>query len=176
MPARRVWTPGEAPASRPWGQDEEAPGTSLQQKKSCSKNLRLVRTCPAPPDRAGDSGGHRTGHLRPKSELRAAGEAQERLSIPASAAAASSRGGRGAPERSAQGRGQAVAEGGDTLGLVQREAERWHRPRAAPRRHPLPSAPATMSLTNGQGHLKTWPLQHRGCKGNRRQVGGRRDA
>lgn len=37
--------------------------------------------------------------------------------------------------------------------------------------------PATASLTNyGQGHLKTWPLQHRGCKGNRRQVGGHRDA
>lgn len=29
-------------------------------KKSCSKNLLLVRTCPAPLERAGDSDGHRT--------------------------------------------------------------------------------------------------------------------
>lgn len=37
-------------------------GTSLQQqqKKSCSKNLRLVRTCPAPLEEGWASGGHRT--------------------------------------------------------------------------------------------------------------------
>lgn len=41
MPARRVSTPGEAPASRPWGQDQEAPGTSLQQQKKLLKTLAV---------------------------------------------------------------------------------------------------------------------------------------
>lgn len=79
--------------------------------------------------------------------------------------------------------GQAVTEGGDTLGRVREEAEQWHCPRAAPRPSPAAqhqqtqgSDPRDRQLTNyGQGHLKTWPLQHQGCKGKRRQVGGHRD-
>ena len=83
------------------------------------------------------------------------------------------------------GQGQAVTKGGEALGRVQGGKQSGGTVPAQPcGSHPLPSAsapraqpPRDRQLTNyGQGHLKTWPLQHRGCKGKRRQVGGHRDA
>lgn len=81
--------------------------------------------------------------------------------------------------------GQAVTKGGDALGRVQggsRAVAPSPRSPTAVTRCPAPAHPGLgpprdRQLTNyGQGHLKTWPLQHRGCKGKRRQVGGHRDA
>lgn len=144
MPARRVSTPGEAPASRPWGKDEEAPGTSLQQKKLLKK-LAVSADVPRPagegwgqrrtPDTYNQRAGYGERGKRRSSSASREAQPRQRGEQP------SSRGSRGAPELPPAGRGQAVTEGGDALGRVQREAERWHRPRAAPRRHPLPSAP-----------------------------------
>lgn len=54
-----------------------------------------------------------------------------------------------------------------------------HSPAVAPgaQRPAQRGADGDHQLTNyGQGHLKTWPLQHRGCKGKRRQVVGHRHA
>lgn len=124
---------------------------SLQQKKLLKK----------PAVSAGRAGAG--GHLQPKSRLRA--EGAEQLSIPASAAAT-------AAGRAAQAAGEPRSSGtsGGGAGRGRRGGKQSGgtvpaQPRGLTRCPAHPGlGPATPSLTNyGQGHLKTWPLQHRGC-------------
>lgn len=70
--------------------------------------------------------------------------------------------------------GQAATEGPHSMGAGRRaEAPSAQRQRPAQRGA---RGETVNLLTMGRGHLKTWPLQHRGCKGKRRQVGGHRHA
>lgn len=110
------------------------------------------------------------------------GEQGEQLSIPGSAAQRAARRGHGARSRAdaawinqelpPPGWGQAVTEGEDALGWVQGGKQSGgivptQPSPAAQHQHTQGSTPPPRDcqLTNyGQGHLKTWPLQHRGCK------------
>lgn len=112
VPARRVSTPGGGSCIPSLGPGRGGSWDESTTKKKLLKKL-AVSVDVAPPRWTGLGTATDTGHLQPKSWLRRAGEAQEQLSIPGSAATAA---GRAAEQQMRPGRPGAPVSGTGTSG------------------------------------------------------------